>query len=357
MLNYKKFYTPPSIAEILIKQIETSTPHTVIDICCGSYNLLYAAKKRWPSIKMVGVDIINHSSNDVECICADGRQFSIEHKEQFPLVLANPPFGFLEKKREYPELFTESMSNYNTNRLENEMLLANLHLLNESGILMIIMPSTFVESQTNKKLRIMLAQKYHIQKIIQLPDKAFGSASIRSYAIIIKKAYAKRIYTRHYSIISDADGLHISKSSIIPQKNIRNGEWGLGIIRNASCNLDMRRGNISSHMFQNDGFPVLHASRAQEDWKPSVRYINEIPKYPVYVEEGDIIVSRIGKSAGQWCIHQGEKCMISDCLYRIKDPDRKILSKLSNKKYSYIIKGVATRYITVKDFKLWLQSL
>jgi len=51
----------------------------------------------------------------------------------------------------------------------------------------------------------------------------------------------------------------------------------------------------------------------------------------VYAESGDIIVSRIGKSAGQWYIYLGEKILISDCLYRIKDPTGKIPSRLQGR--------------------------
>ena len=73
----------------------------------------------------------------------------------------------------------------------------------------------------------------------------------------------------------------------------------------------------------------------------------------VYAESGDIIISRIGKSAGQWCIYHGERIPISDCLYRIKDPTGIISSRLQGHKYDLPPKGVATRYITINDFKTW----
>ena len=44
-MDYSKFYTPPIIATALINELCISEPHKVIDICCGSCNLLLAAKK------------------------------------------------------------------------------------------------------------------------------------------------------------------------------------------------------------------------------------------------------------------------------------------------------------------------
>ena len=101
---YNKFYTPLDIANLLIGQLKVEYPKSAVDICCGSHNLLSSAKQRWPNTKYVGVDIIEHYANGVECIKSDGRKFALEHPNKFQLVLANPPFGYVNKKQEYPEL-------------------------------------------------------------------------------------------------------------------------------------------------------------------------------------------------------------------------------------------------------------
>ena len=93
------------------------------------------------------------------------------------------------------------------------------------------------------------------------------------------------------------------------------------------------------------------------DWKPSIRFIKEEVKNSVWVEEGDIIVSRIGKSAGKWCQYTGERIMISDCLFRIKDPTGSVINRIDGHQYDHTIKGVATRYITTSDFLFWYNSL
>ena len=44
MGNYK-FYTPPEVAECLMTVLPEKKYKNVIDICCGSWNLLKAANK------------------------------------------------------------------------------------------------------------------------------------------------------------------------------------------------------------------------------------------------------------------------------------------------------------------------
>jgi len=342
-----------------VNQLDISPPSKVIDICCGSCNLLHAAKKRWPEAKLIGVDVICNNISDVHCIQCDGRKYSIEHSEQYLLVLANPPFDFVARKNEYPELYSNIPTGYITSRLEIEMLLANLRLLSDNGTLMIIMPSTFVNAESNIKIRKYLADRYQIEKIIRLPEEAFGSAKINSYALIITRNKLRKELTKLFSVTLKEDKCSISELAVIPNKEVKAGKWDeVTTTKNdLTSKLKMKRGNISSQSFTFAGIPIFHTAKSGNPWKPSIRYVSNITKTPVYAENGDIIVSRVGKSAGCWYKHTGDKIMISDCLYCIKDPDGIVAKKLEGQVYSYSLKGVATRYITMADFSAWYESL
>lgn len=359
-MDYSKFYTPPEIATLLIGQLKVSAPDSIIDICCGSCNLLHAAHKRWSKADLFGVDVVEHRAHDMKCIQSDGRRYAIEHANEFSLVLANPPFDFVSKKREFPELYDILPSKYATSRLEIEMLLANLRILNENGTLMIIMPSTFANAESHRKIRKYIGEKYHVQQIIHLPDETFGSTKISSCALIIKRDSLRQRYTNRMRVSIDNSQYSISKPINVPQCQIRRGDWGeVSVGYKELFKLDFRRGNISSQSFIESGLPILHTAKMQTPWKPSIRYIGETnpSSNEVYAENGDIIVSRIGKSAGQWCKYLGEKVLISDCLYRIKDPTGIIAQTLTGESYSGQLKGVATRYITMADFNAWYKSL
>ena len=355
-MDYSKFYTPPQIANLLVRKVNVPHPDTAIDICCGSCNLLRAAKKRWKNTTLFGVDIKPHIASDLNFMEMDGRQYAIKHAKKYPLVLANPPFDFVKTNREFPLLYQGVFSSYSTKRLENEMLLANLLLLQENGTLVIILPSTFVEAESNTAIRSLIGKNYYVREIIKLPEDTFGASNINSYALIIKNSSPKKKTTNSSCVIFENEQFLFENKCTVPQKDIQAGRW---YDRYSATNeaFDIRRGNVSSQMFCDKGTAILHTAKKSEQWKPSLRYCAVSGENLVYAESGDIIISRIGKSAGQWGIYRGEKILISDCLYRIKDPTGKILNRLQGHEYDFPQKGVATRYITINDFKSWYCSL
>lgn len=356
-MDYSKFYTPPEIADLLVRQLKLPAPLEIVDICCGSCNLLHAGRKRWPKAKLTGVDVIAQPCADVTFVKSDGRKFALEHLGQYPLVLANPPFDFVKSKREFPQLFEALPRNCNTSRLEVEMLLANLQLLKENGILLIIVPSTFVTAERYRNIRIFLSQNYHIQKIIHLPDDTFGSTHISSCALVIKNEKSFRRYTNQFTVAHEKDRYTISQATSISQEMIRSGNWN-GHFPSCSKNFFyFRRGNISSQYFVDKGIAILHTAKTSEPWKPTIRYISTPHPNAVYAEPGDIVISRIGKSAGKWFRYGGPRILISDCLYVLRDTDGCIFRKIAGKQYPYSPKGVAVKYITMSDFSSWINTL
>lgn len=357
-MDHSKYYTPPKVAEFLVNQISIGEPSKIIDICCGSCNLLYAAGAKWSSANLYGVDILAHKNENIEFVQEDGRKFAIEHPSSFELVLANPPFEKVSDKKSFPQLYDDITIKYCTTRLEIEMLFANLKILCDNGTLVIIMPSTFVTGNRNKSIRCYLAQKYYLQEIIWLPDNVFGTSMISCCALIIKKTNNIDRKNTQRTEVQFSDGkYHVSSTKTISNNNINCGRWEECTANDVTIKVISRRGNISSQYFTDKGIPILHTSKYQNPWKPSVRYIKELKTNAVYAEYGDIIVSRVGRSAGQWCRYYGERIIISDCLYIIKDPHGYIAQIIDEKQYSFPIKGVATHYITMSDFLAWVESL
>lgn len=353
-MDYSKFYTPPNIANSLIKELSIPEPEKIIDICCGSCNLLVAAKKKWTKAKLYGVDVSEHSSvENVVFEKKDGRQFAVEHPHEFSFVVANPPFDYVKNKKQFPDLFVNEFKEASTSRLEVEMLIANLKLLLPNGVLLIILPSGFVEAEAHKKIRKIIANNYYIKSIIKLDETTFGASRINSYALIIHNESQNDRDAEIGNSIDDC----ISYTAHINSNDLKEGKWTLDSTNENDVLLNIKRGNISSAFFITTGQPILHTAKYRTDWKPSKRYISKKITPIVFAESGDIIVSRIGKSAGQWCVYEGERIAISDCLYRIKDPDFSIINKIKGKCFNRQLKGVATRYITITDFTSWISSL
>lgn len=353
-LDYSKYYTPPGIAATLIEQLNMDPPESAIDICCGSCNLLYAAKNRWSHIDLIGVDIVDHSSQDVVFTTMDGREYATKHRHKYPLVLANPPFDKLEDRSTASELYQGCFKYFNTGRLEVEMLIANLALLADGGKLLIIMPNTFVEGARNKRIRKVIGENFRVELILRLPDDAFGTVGIKSYSLVISHK-AGQYYQTIHSVVSrknDGTDFQINEIEKVGAERIIDGDWVEENKRN-NPDIEIRRGNISSHYFSDKGTAVLHTSKSLEQWNPGVRYVSEMPQRPVYAEYGDIVISRIGKSAGEWCVYYGESMPITDCLFCLKNPSQDLINKIEGKKFDRRLRGVATRYITKNDFVSW----
>ena len=356
-MDYSKYYTPISIAQLLVKQLRICPPDKIVDICCGSCNLLNAAKKRWPRATLYGTDIVEHKDDNVVFEKIDGREYALNHPKEFSLVLANPPFDYLEKKNEYPELFQSPFEKISSSRLEIEMMLANLIMLKNGGVLLIIMPSSFVEGETYRPIREIIAKKYQVKSIIELDEDTFGATHIHSYALVIKNNMCQSYTTDILCTRKENNNFVLLSNGKRTKKDLIYGNWSS--FQNATCSfkLDIKRGNISSSNFVESGFPILHTSKINIPWQPSIRYISNEIKPNIYAENGDIIVSRIGKSAGNWFLYTGEKIPVSDCLYRIKDPNGELYKKIQGKNFNLKLRGVATQYITMADFICWVASL
>lgn len=194
-------------------------------------------------------------------------------------------------------------------------------------------------------------------KYIELDESTFGAAQIHSYAIVIKNKICKNYLCNLMYARRQGDAFDLIFKKKISSKILLKGVWDGLECEDRNLPLDIKRGNISSASFRESGQPILHTAKNEAVWYPSVRYIDEKLISNVYAERGDIVVSRIGKSAGQWCVYSGERIPISDCLFRIKDSDGKIFQKINGKRYDLKSRGVATQYITMSDFNRWISSL
>ena len=56
MSDYK-YYTPIDLMEVLLEHLPPQNIRSVVDISCGSFNLLKAALRKYPHAKCIGVDI------------------------------------------------------------------------------------------------------------------------------------------------------------------------------------------------------------------------------------------------------------------------------------------------------------
>ena len=361
MSNYK-YYTPVELFDALLELLPITHPRNIIDISCGSFNLLKAAKKRFPESDCVGVDIEDQTNleDNITFIKDDGRVYAQKinkQKKGFDLILSNPPFGSLRKEE---RLFEEEPDCVLNSRYECEMMYANYLLSHYNSWLIIILPSTFIEGDKYMSYRASLMKHFKLYAIIKLPHNTFSRGDISSYAIILNRT-RKKIHLN--TVYGNAELCNNSWTVILNKKinscQINDGIWQHFEQINSNYKKikiqDIYRGSISSAYFSTKGNDILHCSSKfqEKQWVPSVHCCRNVSvSFCKYARTGDIIVNRIGKHAGYWVQYEGEDILISDCLIVIKS-NKNIKDYLSshsiNGRLLIPIKGVATKYVSMKD--------
>ena len=371
-----KYYTPVSLAKVLLQLIPETKVSSIIDICCGSWNLLSAASEKYPNARITGVDIDRNAFayriSGSEFLSDDGRDFALERllgNETYDLILSNPPFGVLPKEN---RRFTKTVepSKYYSGligcRYECEMVQANLLLAHNGSILMFILPNTFVFGETLRKARCQIASDFNVRSIIRLPHDTFGVGRINTFAIIMTKGYNEMLNPLQlYNATYINNNWIIEKQGIIEYEQALDGIWWKNSGNSVQTQVhNLHRGTISSDVFTNVGSKILHcASKKSCKWKPSIRYYDaqKVSKEVLYAKQGDVIINRIGKGAGYWCVNMYGRIPVSDCIIVISDVSDAIIKMLKNSsdvsgRLNVPLRGVATPYITTHDIQNLLRT-
>lgn len=376
------FYTPAGLAAALISLLPDREFDDAVDICCGSWNLLRAVRERWPHARITGVDV-DPASNDhapelSTFFLSDGRMFALKSEalcHLYDLVVANPPFGRIEMHGPIDDMFRRCfcLTGRAASRLENEMLIANSILVKPNGHFVAIVPSSLVEASSQQSMRLGLLRDFVLEHVVQLPENAFGYRGIHCYALILVKRHAgapSQDYTEDYTessfmratyqdsswqigtqigLLSDAVVAGVWKPPVAP-------EHKFGGLR-------MFRGAVSSRFFTDSGTRVLHSSGLPvgRSWTTSVRFVHRSRKLRTLprAHSGDLIVGRVGRSAGYFCLHSGRATLVSDCLIVLRSPqNHEILKYLTRSsiagRLEHLVKGVSVRYVTEHDLRSWL---
>lgn len=363
------YYTPIDLARAIITIIPDINVNTMIDICCGSWNLLKAGKERFPNASLTGVDIDKsskiHRITNSNFKVMDGREFARKEYKKgktYDLILSNPPFGAIsENERKYNS--KEERKNYYSHlinkRYECEMMQANMLLAHDRSVLLFILPCTFVAGNRFQKVRYQIAKDYSVLAVIRLPASTFEGGEINTFAIVLQKGNNTSPAILYEAINNEGTWI-FNKLESVWQEQFKQGDWWIKKQFQKGKNVRIIRGNVSSSYFGDKGQEILHcAAKKDGKWLPSIRYYSELidKKSTIKADKGDVIINRIGRSAGYWCINEDDGVVISDCLLVLKSTTKKMIKVLENNSDSsgrllVPIRGVTASYVTAEDIKV-----
>ena len=360
------YYTPIDLARNLLGIIPQIEAKSIVDICCGSWNLLQAGREKYPNAIITGVDIDKNSEkykiDRSFFVNDDGREFAkkaFKIGKTYDLILSNPPLGYMEKKeikyKNDMEINGDCYPKLLNKRYECEMMQANMLLAHDDSVLIFILPYTFIAGISFQETRAQIADNYSVLAIIKLPSTTFEKGKINTFAIVIQRKMDGNPTKMYYASCDDA--WHFKMIGEMDRKEIKKGNWWFTKSDFNDKKIKIFRGNVSSDMFQDSGQIVLHcATKKNERWQPSIRFYDasKMKKEVAKAKRGDVLINRIGKDAGYWYINEDDNIPISDCLLVISNVTKPILNIMeknsnTNGRLNVPMHGVTTTYITAKD--------
>lgn len=334
--DWNNFYTPKVVASQIVDLIPNNyNPQIIVDICAGSGNFLSAALERW-NVEALGVDIhpakekVSFTMREENALDFDRLKFI--NKNLKKLIVANPPFGKLEDKIEsvcnrHLELQMEALR---SNRIETNMIISNMSLLEEGEIFAAILPENIFSSSNLKKFRDLFLSYFELI-YNGTSEKYFKGSEVKTRIFIGK--YQPNTTEKENDVIE-----HKVKSTVTAIRGIDNSK----LLRNSKVK-DYRRYSKVVH-FSNDYAHINIDCMIKKDNLDNRRKI----------QKSDFLISRVGRNSGK--IHLAKNAFIgkyaSDYFYIIKDGEHllkeEILSKLEKRLLSKV-NGLTAKYLRKSD--------
>lgn len=193
--------TPLNLVKFITELAEIQKNQLVIDPACGLGGILVEASKygaqvlgidiSQPIVEIAKINMYLIGQNPQRIICQDSLR-PLEKidpkktfKEQFDLVITNPPFGY--------KITDERLDYYQFKRpsggmIEDMFVEQSTKLVKNKGKIVIILPEGFFFNVQNEKIREFLLQNFKIDAIISLPPKLFfPTTAIKTSLLVLTK--------------------------------------------------------------------------------------------------------------------------------------------------------------------------
>ena len=305
------FYTPDKICELIDTIARIYNPQTVIDICCGTGNLL----SYFSDLQVVkGIDINTKAISlaqvvnpNISFLQADTLKYDFGNIK-YDLVLGSLPFGI-----KLP------------NQLSLEVLLINkgLELLSRNGVAIFVVPEVVLFGETYKNLRAFLVEKFALDMVVSLPIGIFNKidskidtsifniyTGVKTSLLIIRNEKPNAeifmpVFERNISVIADEFKCHQGEfyieTSNIKDRLDRNFYLSMQSIgeyleKYETVKLSDIATIISGEKFQLDDFQAS-GRYSVFNRKEGNNFVNTVKNEECILRKNDIVVGLIGKKS------------------------------------------------------------
>jgi hypothetical protein len=170
------YFTPPSIIQLILSELVKVDDYkftTILEPSCGSCEFINQLDKKYKNKIITGIEKNNIIFNEIKSIeWSNNNKITILHDDFFnynpitksyDLIIGNPPFKVC-KKQDVPKEYTSYM--FGRPNLFNIFICHALKLLNENGILIFVLPNSFLNCLYYDNIRKLIIKKYSLLKIL-----------------------------------------------------------------------------------------------------------------------------------------------------------------------------------------------
>lgn len=339
-----QYYTPKTYSTLLISNMHSIKARNVLDIGCGQASLLQAARERWGKAKLIGYDIdpanYNLKGKNLHIGFGNGLDPDLSNKildtfGSIDVSVANPPYTSVEVNRniisilKLANLYDCVPKNIKKISAEIIFLAQNLLVLKDDGELGAILPASLISGDRWKGLREYLITEKHINKVIQLPPKAFNKTEVTTFALILTN---KKTTNQHVNLLSFGKEITLGINGESGIKRLDYNYHSSNSHFLSSSLLDdvtIFRGNRTSKNLRIENPYFLHTSDLKDVFQKLSFNCRIYPKGIKTAKEGDFVISRVGSR----CIGKAAYIIkgtieISDCIVVLRNLDKKKFMKL-----------------------------
>lgn len=339
------FYTPPNLAERLLKFVRKKKLRTVVDFCVGDGELLKAAVNKWPIIECFGTDISQKALSSIKSLHPNWRMGKCDFLNKasrkrckvlkkvvdgFDLILLNPPFscigGSVHRIELEGKIFDASTS--------MAFLVESIKYLSKAGCIYAILPNGVAYSQKDNELWKILVENYKLTVLEESNEKHFEDCSSRIILISIN-----------------------ANSPLCVS-------WKLKPLSFYTDGFTVFRGRVSMHTFDDkskDGKFLIHSTNLRNNRIENLKY--KVQREQSEVSGPAVLIPRVGlPNINKICtISRDKTFVLSDCVIAILTKTQKEADGLKGiiiKNWKYVremYKGTGAKYITIERLEQFLR--
>jgi len=292
-----QFFTPNKIAELISVIGEIYNPKAVIDICCGTGNVLSYFKNQ-QTVKGIDINteivqLAQYINPNADFVMANTLEYDFG-ENKYDCVIGNLPFGARTTDKK---------------PLEIELIKKGLGLLNDNGVAIFIVPEGLLANSASTEFRHQLLSNFALDMVISLPVGVFSSTGIKTSALVIRNGKPNQnvfmpAFEGNSAVIADNFKQHqgdfyiqtseitdrFDRSHYLSLKSIEEKLKGQELIKLSDVSEIIRGKALDTKTFTTHG-KYLSFNRKNKDGK---NFIDQIPDDRCLLKQDDIVVSLLG---------------------------------------------------------------